>query len=71
LALPALEALHKAWNSRSQKPKYEDFWNALDAATAKISEYYEKTADSDAFIFAMGKVFLSALFLYSFDNLPS
>jgi hypothetical protein len=41
----------------------------LDAAIAKIAEYYQKTADSDAFIFAMGKVFLSTLFIYSFDGL--
>ncbi|KAH7902996.1 hypothetical protein BJ138DRAFT_1021272 [Hygrophoropsis aurantiaca] len=52
-ALPALEGLHKAWLSRSEKVKYIDFTDALSAGVEKINEYYEKTADSDAYIFAM------------------
>jgi hypothetical protein len=51
--LPALEALHKAWSSRATKGKYSDFRDALNDAAAKIAEYYDKTATSDAFIFAM------------------
>jgi hypothetical protein len=57
--LPALEALHKAWSSRAKKPKYFDFRNALNDAAAKIAEYYDKTATSDAFILAMCKLLLS------------
>jgi hypothetical protein len=54
LALPALEALHKAWTVRATKPRYSRFAAALTAGTDKIAEYYEKTEDSDAFIMAMG-----------------
>src|ERR1700677_2669661 len=54
LAIPALEALHKAWSSRATRPQYERFAPALDAACAKIDEYYEKTTDSPAYIMAMG-----------------
>ena len=57
LALPALEALHKAWSSRASNVKYEPFWDALDAGTSKITDYYQKTADSDAYTFAMCKLY--------------
>ena len=52
--LPSLEALHKAWSSRAKKDKYFDFSTALDDAAAKIAEYYDKTAASDAFLLSMG-----------------
>jgi len=51
--LPALEALHSAWSVRSKRLKYIDFREGLDAAIKKISEYYTKTAHSDAHIMAM------------------
>lgn len=53
LALPALESLHKAWHTRSNKADYIDFWPALEAGVNKVTSYYEKTADSDAYIMAM------------------
>ena len=53
LALPALESLHKAWHTQSMKAEYADFWSALEAGVNKIANYYEKTADSDAYIMAM------------------
>ncbi|KAF8222675.1 hypothetical protein L208DRAFT_1321119, partial [Tricholoma matsutake] len=53
LALPALEALHKAWTKRAERVKYIDFIPALNAGLAKITEYYDHTADSDAYTFAM------------------
>jgi hypothetical protein len=55
LALPALEALHKAWSARLGKDKYSSFTLPLEAVIEKISEYYEKPADLDAFILAMGR----------------
>ena len=54
-ALPAVEALHAAWNKRSTKKKYAPFQAALVAATNKLNEYYTKTAESDAHILAMGE----------------
>jgi hypothetical protein len=53
LAIPALEALHKAWNSRLARPKYGHFKQPLQAAIDKITVYYEKTGGSDAYIIAM------------------
>ncbi|KAJ3531266.1 hypothetical protein NM688_g7598 [Phlebia brevispora] len=53
LAIPALEALHKAWLSRADCVKYADFSDALYVATDKISEYYDKTELSDAYIVTM------------------
>ncbi|KAN0105734.1 hypothetical protein V8E52_010746 [Russula decolorans] len=53
LALPALEALHKAWSSRRDRVKYRAFVTALDAGLAKIAEYYDRTAQSNAYTFAM------------------
>ncbi|KAF8950693.1 hypothetical protein BDZ97DRAFT_1163754 [Flammula alnicola] len=52
-ALPAIEALHAAWNKRADKAKYAPFKQALKAAIAKLEEYYTKTAASDAHILAM------------------
>jgi hypothetical protein len=53
LALPALEALHKAWSTRLKREKYQYFAPALDAGLEKIAEYYERTADLDAYTFVM------------------
>jgi len=53
-AVPAVEALHSVWHNQSTKSKYAPFHDALNAATAKLGEYYEKTADSNAHILAMG-----------------
>lgn len=52
-ALPALEKLHKAWSTRASTDKYSDFQDALNAGAAKINDYYTKTAESDAYTFAM------------------
>jgi hypothetical protein len=52
-ALPAIEALHSAWDSRSQKPRYKAFAPALNSATKKLDGYYQKTAESDSHIMAM------------------
>ena len=51
--LPTLEALHKAWSSWHDHVKYQAFVDALDAGLAKVAEYYDRTADSNAYNFAM------------------
>lgn len=43
LAIPALEALHRAWSSRAEHPKYEHFYSALEARYQKINEYSQLT----------------------------
>jgi hypothetical protein len=53
LAIPVLGALHKAWTSHSEKPKYTFFVPTLDAAAEKINEYYKKTSSSNAYNIAM------------------
>ena len=53
LAIPALEALHKAWSSRADRPKYARFADALNTACNKIDKYYEKTTESAAYLVAM------------------
>ncbi|KIK75915.1 hypothetical protein PAXRUDRAFT_18573 [Paxillus rubicundulus Ve08.2h10] len=53
LALPALEALHKALDSCSTQTKYSAFCTGLTVAVEKIGEYYEQTADSDAYTMVM------------------
>lgn len=53
-ALPAIEILHAAWTKAAAKHKYHAFAEALEAATEKLDEYYQKTAASDAHIMAMG-----------------
>ena len=53
LAIPGLEALHKAWYSHANKAKYMDFWMGLEASVDKIAKYYERSVDSDMYIMAM------------------
>jgi hypothetical protein len=57
LAIPILEALHKAWSSRAERLKYDRFVPALEAACAKIDDYYEKTTATPAYIIAMSTSF--------------
>lgn len=54
-AIPTLEHLHTAWYSRSQRAKYAPFKQALTAAAEKIDEYYNKSATSHAYTFAMSE----------------
>ena len=56
-ALPALEKLHLSWEKAAAKPRYSNFIPALNAGMDKITTYYERSADSDAHIMAMGDVF--------------
>lgn len=53
LAIPALEALHKAWSARLARLKYGHFKKPLQAAIDKIAAYYKKTGGADAYIIAM------------------
>ncbi len=50
---PAIETLYAGWSNARKKERYKPFFPALDAAMAKLNEYYERTADSDAHIIAM------------------
>lgn len=45
-----LEGLHKAWSVRAEKKQYEPFSRALKVACHKISEYYDKTGNTDAYV---------------------
>ncbi|THU82732.1 hypothetical protein K435DRAFT_690979, partial [Dendrothele bispora CBS 962.96] len=52
-AIPALEKLHSAWSVRMNRPKYTQFSDALNAGINKLATYYNKTSDSDAYVFSM------------------
>ena len=58
--LPALEALHK--KTKASTPKYSLFVDALEAALAKVEEYYDKTSTSHAYTFVICKL-ISSIFL--------
>jgi hypothetical protein len=53
-ALPTLERLHAAWEKASSKPRYLHFARALNAGMDKLNSYYQRSAESDAHIMAMG-----------------
>ena len=54
-ALPALEKMHAAWKKASSKGRYSYFVPALHAGMVKLDQYYQRSAESDAHIMAMGK----------------
>jgi hypothetical protein len=58
--------MYAAWKKASEKPWYGVFKPALEAAMAKLDEYYWRTAESDAHIIAMGTFFLSIGLLLDF-----
>ena len=58
-ALPAIEKLHKEWSDRMEKESYVSFREALATGLAKIDEYYQTMAESDAHIIAMGMSLLN------------
>ena len=53
-AIPALEALYKAWSTCAVCPKNHPFASALYAACGKIDDYYEKTMESSTYVLSMG-----------------
>src|SRR6202020_3522825 len=53
-ALPALEKLYASWDKAAAKPRYNAFVPALTAGMAKLNTYYQRSAESDAHIMAMG-----------------
>ena len=63
-ALPAIEKMYSAWQKASEKPRYHIFKPALEAAMAKLDEYYKRTAESDAHIIAMGMFFKVIFLIY-------
>ena len=55
-ALPALERMYAAWEKASSKPRYAFLVPALEAGMAKLDQYYQRSAASDAHIMAMGMI---------------
>jgi hypothetical protein len=53
-ALPSLEKMHTSWEKATAKPHYKSFVPALSAGMAKLDEYYQWSAESDAHILANG-----------------
>ena len=53
--------MYSAWQKASEKPWYSAFRPALEAAMAKLDEYYCRMAESDAHIIAMGTFYFQLL----------
>jgi len=53
IALPAIEALHKAWSTRLMREKYQVLVPAMAAGLDKIEECYDRNSDADVYTFAM------------------
>lgn len=62
LTLPALETLQKAWSKCADHVKYLKFVPALNAGLAKIEEYYDCTAECNAYTFAMCSIISYLIF---------
>ncbi|KAJ6563197.1 hypothetical protein B0H10DRAFT_1966223 [Mycena sp. CBHHK59/15] len=56
LAIPALKRLHAEWTAKSEQPKYSAFHTALAEALLKVDKYYQKTSNSNSYMFAMGTI---------------
>ena len=54
--LPALKRMCTAWEKASSKPRYAFLVPALEAGMAKLDQYYQHSAASDAHIMAMGMI---------------
>ncbi|THU95849.1 hypothetical protein K435DRAFT_859114 [Dendrothele bispora CBS 962.96] len=52
-ATPALDKLNNAWSVQMNRPKYTQFLDALNTGIKKLATYYNKTSDSDAYVFSM------------------
>jgi hypothetical protein len=50
--------LHAGWTKCAEDPKYSVFADAIEQALAKVDEYYQKTSNSNAYMFAMGNFHL-------------
>jgi hypothetical protein len=59
-ALPSLAKMHTLWEKATAKPRYKSFVPALSAGMVKLDEYYQRSAESDAHILAMGTLFASS-----------
>jgi hypothetical protein len=54
--LSTLKKLYASWEKASSKPLYHAFTPALAAGMMKLNTYYQRSANSDAHIMAMGIV---------------
>lgn len=61
-ALPALEKLYASWEKAAAKPRYRSFIPSLKAGMAKLDTYYQRSAESDAHIMAMGDIQITCFF---------
>ena len=69
-ALPALEKMHAAWKKASSKSCYSCFIPALNVGMVKLDQYYNRSAESDAHIMAMGKSSLITVYCADQSSMP-
>src|ERR1700678_2716157 len=65
-ALPALEELQTAWETKRDSPRYALYKDALNEGLAKIRKYYTRLDQKPSFVLALGKTFLLSPFIQLF-----
>jgi hypothetical protein len=61
-ALPAIEELQTAWESKRDNPKFGTYRTAINDGLAKLNKYYSRFDEKPAYILALG------MFLFSNDH---
>jgi hypothetical protein len=56
-AVPAIERLQTAWESKRDDKKYVIYRNAINDGLAKLQKYYMRFDDKPAFVLALGTLF--------------
>jgi hypothetical protein len=54
-ALPAIEELQTAWETKRDDPKYAIYKPAINDGLAKLNKYYSRFDEKPAFILALCK----------------
>jgi hypothetical protein len=54
-AIPAIEELQTAWETKRDDPKYALFKPAIEQGLDKVSKYYRRFDDKPVYVLALGK----------------
>ncbi|KAF9234314.1 hypothetical protein BU15DRAFT_52767, partial [Melanogaster broomeanus] len=58
-AIPALEELQTAWESKGENPKYAIYKQAIHGGLGKIAKYYNRLDDKPVYILVLGIISLT------------
>ena len=62
--------MHAAWMKASSKGRYSCFIPALNVGMAKLNQYYQRSAESNAHIMAMGKSSFIPMYCADQSSMP-